>query len=191
MRSLVILAALTLVAGCTVSQAPLPAPSSSSSSPASVAPSSPAAHAATSTPSATLGKIGGRGVTLPSGVAVSVGKISTYPDPSLRSGVSGVIRGGDLFTVVPVTLANEGTQSVDVTLTAVTVTASGEQASPLGEPDRHPTNDHFQGVLLPGKHQTATFGYVLRKGDLGHLQVEVWPTQSEPHAILLDDKATE
>lgn len=180
------------LAACSTST-PAANPSGTSTSPqppsASPSPSRAAAPAPSASPSY-IGRIGSSAVLLPTGIEVSVGEPRTYPDPSVRKAVSGIVRGGDLFAVVPITLTNNGTRGVDVSLTAVTITASGEQASPLGEPDRHPTDDHFQGTLLPGKTQRATFGYVLRQSDVGHLQVEVWPTSAEPHAILVDSDGT-
>lgn len=178
-------AALTGCSGTSTGTAATPSTTTAPSPSASAAPPAPAPapSASASAPAgASIGTIGGQGVALPSGVNVSVGKIATYPD-SVKPG-NGVTRGGDQYAVIPITLANKSDKPLDVTLTAVTVTARGEQADGVIEPDRHPTDNGFPGTLLPGKTRTATFGYILRKGDLADLQIEVWPTQAEPHAII-------
>jgi hypothetical protein len=72
---------------------------------------------------------------------------------------------------------------------AVDVTASGEQVDAVNNSEI-PTNN-IGGTILPGKTATGTYGFVIRRTDLGQLQAEVWPTQSEPHAIFTDgDPAT-
>ena len=54
-----------------------------------------------------------------------------------------------------------------------------------------PTNQiPSAGTILPGRSVNGTYGFIIRKSDVGHLQAEVWAGQSEPHAIFVDGDGT-
>lgn len=167
-----------------VSSTPPPEPS--------VSPSSTAAAPSPSPSSAGLqvGRIGTtQGVSLPDGVQVSVPKEEKHAVPkSVQSG-AGVERTGDTLAIFTVVVKNGGTRPIDASLMAVNLIANGEQATGLNYSE-YPTNPPA-GTILPGKSGTGTFGFLIRsRTDPGHMQIEVYPTQAEPHAILTDNDGT-
>lgn len=163
----------------------VPSPSTASAIPSASAPAATKKAASPSASGPQVGRIGSaQGVTLPTGVVVSIPKVAMHSIPKAAGSGAGTLRPGDTEAVLTVVVENGSAQSIDAALLAVDVTASGEQADGLNYSEV-PTNP-IGGTILPGSTVSGTYGFVIRKTDVGKLQAEVWAGQSEPHAIFTD-----
>jgi hypothetical protein len=78
---------------------------------------------------------------------------------------------------------NGSTKPINTGDVAVELIAS-QQDTDAVQYTKIPTNQiPSAGTVLPGRSVNGTYGFIIRKSDVGHLQAEVWAGQSEPHAI--------
>lgn len=186
-----LLACLTLVTALAACGSGHEDPSASPSSPTttSASPTTAAVAPSESNAGPQTGKIGSAtSVRLPTGVQVSIPKIVVHAVPKSVGSGTGIERPGDSEAVLTVVVVNGSARPIDTTLLAVDVEADGEQASGV-DYSEVPTND-IAGTILPGKKASGTYGFVIRRSDLGKLQAEVWAGQTEPHAIFTDSDGT-